>query len=191
MRKFILALMAVAMLAIPASASAKVERCATTTVTNSGNKTATFTVNQPKDTVSQYSNVWRHEYEVALSDNGSFVGTGKIYDNGGSTVVWSEDVTGSIINGKLSMQTAPVGGGATFKVTDAPMDSITEAKVDTNGTWPANEVTFKIGAPTITGGSVITTIEYKNHGEYVSAMGGGKEAAQACAGMPVVSTQGK
>ncbi len=30
-----------------------------------------------------------------------------------------------------------------------------------------------------------------NHGQYVKAQGGGKDAAQACAGMPLVSTQGK
>jgi hypothetical protein len=30
-----------------------------------------------------------------------------------------------------------------------------------------------------------------NHGEYVSSMGGGKVAAQKCAGMPLVSKQGK
>ena len=35
-----------------------------------------------------------------------------------------------------------------------------------------------------------TTTEYKNHGEYVSSLGGGKVAAQACVGMPTVSTQG-
>ena len=37
----------------------------------------------------------------------------------------------------------------------------------------------------------MTTTEYKNHGEYVSSLGGGKVAAQACAGMPTVATQGK
>jgi hypothetical protein len=29
-----------------------------------------------------------------------------------------------------------------------------------------------------------------DHGQYVNAMGGGKIAAQACAGMPLNSTQG-
>ena len=31
----------------------------------------------------------------------------------------------------------------------------------------------------------------KNHGEYVSSMGGGKIAAQKCNGMPLNSKQGK
>ena len=180
----------IASLSLSSVASAKVERCAATTVTDAGPKAATFTVNQPKDAVSQYSNVWRHEYEVAFNPDGtSFVGTGKVYDNGATVPTWEEDVTGSIIDGELSMQTAPVGGGATFKVTNAPMDN-TEVDVDTNGTWAYNKVTFKIGAPIISGGSVITTIEYKNHGEYVSANGGGKEVAAACAGMPVQTPKG-
>ena len=179
----------IASLSLSSVASAKVERCAATTVTDTGPKTATFTVNQPKDAVSQYTNVWRHEYEVAVNPDGTFVGTGKIYDNGATTTTWTETVTGSLNAGTLNMQTTPDGGGATFKVTNAPMDS-TEVPVDTNGTWPANEVTFKIGTPTITGGSIITTIEYKNHGEYVSANGGGKEVAAACAGMPVQTPKG-
>src|SRR4051812_17929451 len=98
MRKYIITgIMAlVATLAIPSLASAKVERCATTTVTDNGPKTATFTVNQPKDNVSQFSNVWRHEYEVAINADGStFVGTGKIYDNGATTPTWTEKITGS------------------------------------------------------------------------------------------------
>jgi hypothetical protein len=193
--KLIIVAGAFAALAVPSVASAKVERCALTTVTDSGPKSATFTVNQPKDTVSQFSNVWRHEYEVAINADGSFVGTGKIYDNGATDPTWTEDITGSFSAGNtvVSFQTVPNGaatGGATFQVTNAPMNSTT-VPVDTHGTWTANIVEFQIGAATVTGGSVITTIDYKNHGEYVSAAGGGKEAAQACAGMPVNSTQGK
>ena len=35
------------------------------------------------------------------------------------------------------------------------------------------------------------TESVKNHGQFVKAQGGGKVAAQACAGMPLNSTQGK
>ena len=193
--RIIAALIGAVVLAVPSAASAKVVRCDLTTVTNTGPKVATFTVLQPKDQVGQFVNVWVHKYEVAITDptTGSFVGTGKIYDNGatGENTTWTETVTGSLnADGTLSMQTTPVGGGATFKVTNAPMN-MSEVPVDTNGTWPANEITFKIGAPSYTGGAVTTTVEYKNHGEYVNAADGGKEAAQACAGMPVNSTQGK
>ena len=37
----------------------------------------------------------------------------------------------------------------------------------------------------------VTTTTDLNHGQYVKSQGGGKDAAQACAGMPVNSAQGK
>ena len=67
MRKLIMALMAVAMFAIiPSVASADVPRCDETVAVNTTVTTAKFTVNQPKDTVGQYSNVWRHEFTVIV-----------------------------------------------------------------------------------------------------------------------------
>ena len=33
--------------------------------------------------------------------------------------------------------------------------------------------------------------DFANHGEYVTAMGGGKIAAQKCAGMPLTSNKNK
>jgi hypothetical protein len=195
MRKFILALVAVAMLAIPASASADVPRCDQTVAVNTTVTTAKFTVLQPKDNVTQFSNVWRHEFTVVVLPDGSFSGTSEAFDNGATTPTWTEAVVGSFSNNNtaVSFQTTPVGGGATFKVTDAPMDGITTVIVDTNGTWPANIVEFRIGAPTITSETTTTpgTESVKNHGQFVKAMKGGPVAAQACAGMPLVSTQGQ
>ena len=52
---------------------------------------------------------------------------------------------------------------------------------------PYGVVESKVTAPLFT---APTTTDL-NHGEYVSAAGGGKDAAQKCAGMPVNSTQGK
>ena len=50
-----------------------------------------------------------------------------------------------------------------------------------------------ISTPNITTDTTATpgTESVKNHGQYVKAQGGGKDAAQACAGMPLNSTQGK
>ena len=31
----------------------------------------------------------------------------------------------------------------------------------------------------------VTTSNFKNHGEYVSSMGGGDDAAHSCIGMPI------
>jgi hypothetical protein len=57
---------------------------------------------------------------------------------------------------------------------------------------PSVGVNFKVTEPvytTVPGATTTKTTEYKNHGEYVSKLGG-KVPAQACQGMPVVSTQG-
>ena len=139
MKKFILAGMAVAMLAIPAVASADVQRYQ--------EQTATFTVNQPKDATGQFDNVWRHEFKVTVNPcDSTFSGIAPTYDNGASSPTWTEKVTGSFGNGTVSFATVPIGGGATFKVTDAPMDNTTVRNVET--TWTANEIEFRISPKT-------------------------------------------
>jgi hypothetical protein len=194
MRKLILAGMALAMLAIPASASAAVERCkvtATVPSTTPSVTTATFTALQPRGTTHQFDDVWRHEFKVTVNANGTFEGTGETFANDGSTIIWAETITGSFDADSISFKTLPVGGGATFKVTDAPFNE--EVDVDDEGTWDTNSIEMMISKPvstTVTGEPTTTTTEYKNHGEYVSSLGG-KVAAQACAGMPIISTQGK
>ena len=110
--------MAVAMLAIiPAAASADVPRCEASVPTSTTVTTATFTALQPKDTENQFVNVWKHDFTVIVNADGTFSGTGNTTDNGGSTVVWAETVTGSFNADKtrVSFKTLPVGGGATFK----------------------------------------------------------------------------
>ena len=51
---------------------------------------------------------------------------------------------------------------------------------------------MKLSVPVITETMTTTpgTESVKNHGQFVKAQGGGKTAAQACAGMPLNSTQG-
>jgi hypothetical protein len=192
--KFVIIGAALAALAIPSVASADVARCDATVAANTTVTTATFTVNQPKDTTHQFTNVWRHEFSVVVLPDGSFSGHSEAFDNGAVTPTWTEDVTGSFNADKtrISFATVPTGaavGGATFKVTDAPYN--TEVNVETN--WTANTVEFMIGSPVFTADTTTTvgTESVKNHGEFVKAMKGGKVAAQACAGMPLVSTQGK
>jgi hypothetical protein len=194
MRKVIIGIMAVAMLAIiPSAASADVARCDATVAVDTNVTTATFTVNQSKDTVDQFTNVWRHEFSVIVLPNGSFSGTAQAYDNSATTPTWTETVTGTFNADKsaVSFDTVPVGGGATFQVTNAPMNNTT-VPVNTNGTWTANKVEFQISPASVKTDTTTTigTESVKNHGEFVKAMKGGKLAAQACAGMPLVSTQG-
>ena len=109
-------------------------------------------------------------------------GIAPTYDNGASSPTWTENVTGSFGNGTVSFATDPIGGGATFKVTNAPMDNTTVRNVET--TWTANEIEFRISPKTTT-----NTSNYKNHGQYVKAMGGGDDAAHSCIGMPINSNQ--
>ena len=66
------------------------------------------------------------------------------------------------------------------------MDSTTVPVVTS---WTANIVEFQIGQAALTTDGTSTT--YKNHGQYVAAMGGGKDAAQSCVGMPVKSNKVK
>ena len=173
MRKLILIGMAVAMLVVPAVSSADVQRYQS--------QDATFTVNQPKDATGQFNNVWRHEFKVTVNPcDGTFWGIAPTYDNGASSPTWTETVTGKFGNGTVSFDTVPVGGGATFKVTDAPYNT----SVIAESTWTQNIIEMKASAP-----SFKNTSDYKNHGQYVKAMGGGDDAAHSCIGMPINSSK--
>jgi hypothetical protein len=178
LRKLVITGMAVAMLSavvLPSVASADVAR--------HQEQTATFTVNQPKDATGQFTNVWRHEFKVTVNPcDGTFSGDAPTYDNGASTPTWTEKVTGSFGNGTVSFDTIPVGGGATFHVEDAPYNTTVIA--DTNGTWTQNIIEMKASAPTFK-----NTSNYKNHGDYVKAQGGGSDAAHSCIGMPINSSK--
>ena len=120
MKKFILAGMAVAMLAIPAVASADVPRYQDADA-------ATFTVTQPKDTTGQFDNVWRHD----VQGHGQPVRRHVLGHRLRRTTTTlrrrhgPRDVTGSFGDGTVSFDTDPIGGGATFKVTNAPMNNTT------------------------------------------------------------------
>ncbi len=196
MRKFIITGMAVAMLyavALPSIASADVPRCEASVPVSTTVTTATFTALQPRNMTHQYNEVWKHDFTVVVQPDGSFIGTGVTTNGLDSNTAWAEGITGSFNADRtlVSFDTVPVGGGATFKVTNAPYGE--EVDVDTSGTWTANTVEMKISQPVFTSGTTTTpgTESVKNHGQYVKALGGGKLPAQACAGMPTVSTQGK
>ena len=89
MRKFIIAGVAVAMLAIiPSAASASVERCqVTTTVAGPSVTTAKFTVTEPRGSKDDFSSFWTSSYEVQVSTDGkTFEGTGNLTDGAGINV---------------------------------------------------------------------------------------------------------
>jgi len=196
--KLILVAGTIAALAVPSIASADVPRYeasitnGTTITAGTTITTAKFTVLQPKDTVGQFTNVWRHEVTVVVNADNTFKGTSEAFDNSGTTPAWTEDVTGSFNADKtlVSFDTTP-NAGATFSVVNAPMDGITP--VIATSTWTQNIVEFIVSKPTITTDTTTTPgiDSVKNHGQYVKAMGGGKAAAQDPAGMPLNSAQGK
>lgn len=174
MRNFIAAvasITAIAALAVPALASASVERYQT--------ETATFTALQPRNAISQYDQVWKHDFKVTINpcDN-TFTGNSVVTDagvGGTNAPTWTESVTGSLGNGTVSFDSVP-NAGATFHLVNAPFGVSTVA----DSTYQPNIIEFKVDKPTITGYS-----NYKNHGDYVSSQGGGSDAAHSCIGMPI------
>jgi len=192
--------MAVAMLAvIPAAASADVPRCDASVTTGTTIKTATFTVTQPRNSTGQWNETWKQDFTVVVQPDGSFTGTG-VGTNGetGEVNIPRLDITGKFglnaagVNTVTYTGTTP-GSDLIGYLTDAPMDNTAVTLATTNQpsviTW---DLEFKVSAPVFTTDATTTptTESVKNHGQYVKALGSGKVAAQACAGMPVNSTQG-
>jgi hypothetical protein len=198
--KLILVAGAVAALAVPSIAAADVQRTQDT-VTTPAPKTAVFNATQP----SGAGGVWTHTFNVTVDESGNFTGTNVITGqdyNGPATV--NETVTGQITdtdnNGVSEISVHAVRSSNLYTdawsvdhaIMDGKKDSMTAGTLN-NAT--ANGVTWELPitftAPVYSGGSTTVTTEYKNHGEYVSAQGGGKEAAQSSIGMPVQSQKNK
>lgn len=201
MRKLILGLAATAAIAAPLVAMAGpanavgTPRCQEIVpVTTTSDTKATFTVNQPKGTVNQFTDVWKHVYAITVESGGAFSGEGQITANGVGDAVWTEHITGQFLdtddNGAsdhVTFNTTP-SGGATFSVTNAPMDN---TPVEVESTWADNSIQFQIAQPVFETVTENGVTDFANHGEYVSALGGGKAAAQKCAGMPLTSKKGQ
>jgi hypothetical protein len=77
--------------------------------------------------------------------------------------------------------TATRDDGVVWSLADAPTDgsSVTLATTNPPVGWP---VEFHVSQPKFSDAT-----HYKNHGEYVSTMGGGDDAAHSCIGMPMQS----
>ena len=195
MKKFLLIGVAlVAMLAIPSAASADVARCEASVPASTKIVTATFTATQPYGMIDQWDNLWTHNYTVTINpETGTFAGVGEVSGPGGVDA-FPEEVTGTInTDGTVSYTaTRTVNLDVTsYTMTNGVTDGITENHPTTNPTvsW---EIDMKLSTPVITETITPTpgTESVKNHGQFVKAQGGGKTAAQACAGMPLNSTQG-
>ena len=79
MRKLIITGMAVAMLAVPAVASADVQRCEASVPTKTVIKTATFKVIHPAQEYDQWNRLWTRSYTVTINpEDDTFAGVGEI-----------------------------------------------------------------------------------------------------------------
>jgi hypothetical protein len=196
MRKFIIAGMALAVLAIiPSAASADVARCEASVPTKTVIKTATFTATQPYGQVGQWDSLWTHNYTVTIDpETGTFAGVGEVSGPGGVDA-FPETITGSInTDGTVLSYTATRTVNLdvrSYSLVNAVTDGTTISNPTTS---PATDWTIemKVSKPVITTSETTTpgTESVKNHGQFVKAQSGGKTAAQACAGMPLNSTQG-
>jgi hypothetical protein len=171
-KKIILAVAvaAVATMAVVSSASADVARYQT--------QTLTITAVQPKDAISQWTDVWTHTYNVTLNpcDN-SFVGTGSVSGTG-LGLLSTETITGHLDGNAVSFTATRASDSVVYSLDNARLDgsTVTLGTSNPSVSWPLE---FKVSKTT--GASS----NYRNHGDYVSQMGGGADAAHSCIGMPI------
>jgi hypothetical protein len=124
-----------------------------------------------------------HSYTGQLSPcDGSFTATGQTSDG---VNTWTETV-----NGVLTASTLDYTSHYTPKVYGTDYSywvTATRAGSSWTGTWSDSPgwTTDSPTTGTVNVGSNATN--YKSHGEYVAANGGGDDAAHACIGMPVQS----
>ena len=168
-------LLASTMLVITAgAASADVARYQVTT--------ATFQVTEPAGAVNQWDTVWTHSYTITINpcDN-SFTGTAPAQvQTGGATEGTGETITGTLGANSISYTATRIYDGRTWTLTSALYEPFVNIAVTTPAvSW---DILMKVTRPVITG-----TSDYKNHGQYVKAQGGGDDAAHSCIGMPITT----
>ena len=200
MKKYITAfgIAAVASLMVAATASADVARTqgetTTTTTITTTTTTAKFTVTQPAGQVGQWDNLWTHDYAVKVNADGTFVGTGKVYghDQSGEYSA-NETISGTFIGDESVTLTATRDDGVVYSLVNAPFGGVvTNATTSPAVSW---DVEMKVSQPELTiteeneTTDTTTTTNYKNHGEYVSEMGGGAEAAHSPIGKPIKASK--
>jgi hypothetical protein len=165
MKKVLITGMALAMLAIPAVASADVPRHQT--------QTGSLTVTLPEyNLVHTFTDV-----VVNPCEDGSFTGVSGTRDVGEIT----EEVSGTIKDGKISFEatyTSQQENGYQWHTIEPGAFNTTFRATDSNG------LDFDVIVT-----SDLTPSNYKNHGQYVAAQGGGDDAAHSCIGMPINSNQ--
>jgi opacity protein-like surface antigen len=186
--KFIIIGAALMALAIPSVASADVVR-------HQDNQQAAFTLKQPV-VYSDGSHAgefgdWQHDVTVKVNpcDN-TFVGTAKVFATDttwGAPVLADENISGSFgADGTVSLTLTRPGYNGVETLVGAKMDGTTVSHPTTTGA-EQYELNMKVTKPVFS--NIVGGVIYKNHGDYVKAMGGGADAAHSCIGMPVNSSK--
>ena len=173
MKRVILAVAvaAVASLAVIGSASAGVERYQT--------QSMTITAVQPEGAVGQWQNVWTHTYTVELNPcDGSFSGTGSLSGTINGPISGTETITGHVVGNNVSFTARRDSDGVVYSLANAPLDNATVTLATSTPVVPW-DLEFKVSK------TISASSNYRNHGEYVAAQGGGSDAAHSCIGMPV------
>jgi hypothetical protein len=173
MRKFILAALAASLAAlaiVPALASADVQRYQM--------ETATLTADLGPNVVRD------HTYNITINPcDGTFTGTSDLASTG-----YDETIKGTLNNdGTVTFvakyqpdsQAAYTGGQPySWGMTDARLG----AQANMWDSWGENlPATASLSTP-------VNATTYQNHGQYVSSVGGGADAAHSCIGMPINSS---
>jgi len=166
MRKLIMIATAIAVLAVPAAASANVQR-------NQQELTGTLTVHvgHLTDPGSESDHIYD---KVTINPcDGTFVGT----DGHGRWTNGGETISGQMVDGKVTSFSAAFPGGYqwTYDSTQAP----TWQGFDGYQRFSVDSITFDVKPST----------NYKNHGEFVKQSPDKNDAAHSCIGMPISSNR--
>jgi hypothetical protein len=165
-KKIILAvaITVVASLAVVASASADVPRYQT--------QTGTLTVQLDV-------HPFPHTFNVDVNPcDGSFTGTGVSAQG----LQVTETIKGSLIDDQLSFEATYTGDAAAAYPGYKWGTTSAGALGASIPGWDTLNTHFHVTASL---GDLTNSSNYKNHGQYVKAMGGGADAAQSCIGMPI------
>lgn len=137
----------------------------------------------PEGQVGQWDHVWTHHFNVDLNPcTNTFSGTGDI-SSPRDPFRSNETVNGSFNrDGTVNLHVTD-DTGLSYTITNEKADNqmVTIATMNPELGWP---VETKVSPFSITGST-----NYKNHGQYVSAIGGGDDAAHSCIRMPINSSK--
>jgi hypothetical protein len=116
---------------------------------------------------STVNSTYVHTYKVEIGPDGSFAGTG-------SVIGINETISGTINGSTITFKAAYIDGSGQ----------------PTGYTWTSNGTSGTDNSgQQLTVASALTNVSNENHGDFVSSLGGGADAAHSLIGMPVNSSK--